>query len=170
MEKSTKTSLFITGAAVVLLVIAAFWISRTPSSPLSVGSGSAQDHSFHEFFNRGLTVGGKYSTSTTASTYTTGAKDFPPAVSIIDWNPSTNAITVSISGTSTLGLVPKIGDVSTIYLRNSGTANITLAAADSGSEIKTASSTKVIAGSGYGKLVITHVTQNLISVLLSSFF
>ena len=154
--------------AVIVAVVVA---SSSSAVKETLGATAGTTHSFHESFQKGLTIGGLNSTTTSASTYTTVARDFngtPTVWSILPNLP----ITISLSGTSTLGYVPNVGDVAEVYIRNASTtaaAAIVFAAADSGADLQFAEATGgdlTVLGLDWEKLTIIHTSQNLVTFIL----
>lgn len=129
-----------------------------------------QTSSFHQFFDSGSTDGGIVSTTTTAATYTTLARDFATTPAVISWLPNLNT-TVSLSSTSTLVYVPKVGDSVTIFLRNASTtagSSITFAAVDAGVDLQFAEATGgdlVLNGLDWAKITFIHTATNLVTVI-----
>ena len=137
-----------------------------PSEPYGASSGTT--HSFREFFNSGMTMGGTVSTTTTATTYTTETKDFLKVPTVISWLPNVDT-TVSLSSTSTLAYVPNVGDTATIYIRNASTtaaASITFAAVDANLDLQKNEDTADLAvvGLDWAKLTLIHTSQYLVTV------
>lgn len=172
MQKSK--SLLITFVVIAVLVFGAFWFTRTPEvvKVLVPGGNSGTDHSFREYFNSGLTAGGAVTaTTSTATTYTTVAKDWPTGGTVMSWLPNVNT-TVSLSGTSTSALVPKVGDTVDIYFRNASStdaATITFAAVDANADLQFAEATGgdlVLNGEDWTKITIIHTSQYLYTFIL----
>jgi len=145
------------------------------SSDFTFGAAaSATDFQKHVFFNSGITTGGKVATSSTATTYTTAYRDFSLTPSVILWTPNVNT-TVSLSATSTFGYVPRIGDVSKVYLLNASStagSSITFAAADSGVDLQFTEATGgdlVLNGLDWAELTIIRQAANKVSILFNEF-
>lgn len=99
---------------------------------ITAGGASGTLHSNREFFAQGATLGGMVSTTTAISTYTSQAENFTQLPTVISWLPNVN-LTYSIGSTSTLPLIPNVGDTATVYFRNASTtaaSTVTFAAAD----------------------------------------
>lgn len=145
------------------------------ASSLNLGAAaSATDFQKHAFFNRGVTVGGRVSTTSAVATYTTSATDFINTPSVVLWTPNINT-TVSLSGTSTFPYVPNIGDVTTVYLLNASTtaaSTITFAAKDSGVDMQFAEATGgdlVLNGLDWAKLTFIRRAANKVSIIFDEF-
>lgn len=156
--------------AVVIVAIGIGFFGGKVVERVTVG-GSGQDNSARQFFLGGATFGGAVSTTTTAATYTTNNRDFYNQPTVISWLPNINT-TVSLSSTSTLGYVPNVGDVATVYFRNASStdaATITFAAVDAGLDIQMNEGTGgdlVLNGEDWAKLTFIHTTQNLVTVIM----
>lgn len=170
MEKSTK---FLIGLLVLgLVVVIAFQFNREPVRVLVPGSSSGTEHSFREFFSGGLTAGGAVvATTSTATSYTTVAKDWPTEGTVLSWLPNVNT-TVSLSSTSTLPLVPRVGDTANIYFRNASTtaaSSITFAAVDANADLQFAEATGgdlVLNGLDWMKITLIHTSQYQVAFIL----
>jgi hypothetical protein len=146
--------------------------TQEPSSNI-LGAVSGPFVFYRTFFNSGLTVGGRVATTSTATTYTTNARDFNDTPTVVQWTPNINT-TVSISATSTFGYIPKVGDVANIYLRNASstpTSSITLAAVDSGVDLQTNESggDLVLNGLDWVKLTLIRTATNTVTVIFDEF-
>lgn len=159
--------------AVVIAIVASVGFTLFyESSPTVVqfGASSGTDVSFRTFFNGGLSEGGITATTSTASAYTTAARDFFGTPAVVNWLPNVNT-TVSISATSTHQYVPKVGDVAQIYLRNASStagSSITVAAVDAGVDLQFAEATGgdlVLNGLDWAKITLIHTSQNLVTVI-----
>ena len=168
--KNIVTSVIV---SVVIVALAAVFFGNTNTVvERIVGSSSGTDHSFREFFNGSLTRGGAITaTSSTASTYTTIAKDWPAEGTVVSWTPNVNT-TISLSGTSTNALVPKVGDTADIYFRNASStaaSAITFAAADANADLQFAEATGgdlVLNGLDWTKITVIHTSQFLYTFIL----
>lgn len=165
-------------SAVVSLVVVVFGLSlfggKTVERVINnvpVLGGTGQDESARKFFLEGASFGGRVATTSAVASYTTSSRDFFNQPTVVSWTPNLNT-TVSLSSTSTQGYVPNIGDTATIYLRNASStagATITLAAADSGSDLQFTEATGgdlVLNGLDWMKITIIKTSQNLTTFLL----
>ena len=142
-----------------------------------VGSGAGQDSSFHQFFLSQVTIGGiTVATTSTATTYTLTAAELQDR-SVINWLPNVNT-TLSIGATSTYGMIPRIGDRATIYLRNASTtvaSTITLAGVNANTDMQIAETSggdMVIEGLNYAQLTFVRLNTNAdnsVAVIVSEF-
>ncbi len=169
---NTKNVLISLGVLVVLVLGVTFPRGNTVVQQVTEKLGG-QTASFHMFLDNGYTAGGRVSTTTGAgiTAYTTQTADFAATPSVILWNPNANQ-TITLSSTSTLPLVPKIGDVANVYFLNSSTtaaAAITFAAADSNADLQFAEATGgdlVLLGLDWVKMTIIHQTQYKVTFIL----
>lgn len=136
----------------------------------SVGaSASSQDTYSYQWFRGGLATGGSYATTSTAATYTVTAGTLKEA-NVILWTPNVNT-TLSLTATSTHALVPKVGDVANVYLRNASStagATITLAAANANVDLQMAEATGgdlVLSGLDWAKLTIIRTSNYLVTII-----
>lgn len=170
MDKKNIISSLVVSIVVVAIALTVFGGNTTVEKIVDLGSGSGQNTDSRQFFQQGASFGGVVSTTTTATTYTTLARDFNNTPSVISWLPNINT-TVSISSTSTLPYVPNVGDTATVYLRNASTtaaASITVAAKDAGLDMQFAEATGgdlVLNGLDWAKLTIIHTSTNLVTVI-----
>lgn len=145
------------------------------ASSLTLGAAaSATDFQKHAFFNRGVTMGGRVATTSTATAYTTSALDFSNTPSVILWTPNRDT-TISLSGTSTFAYIPNIGDVASVYLLNASTtatSAITFAAKDSGVDLQFTEATGgdlVLNGLDWAKLIFIRQAANKVSIIFDEF-
>ena len=139
---------------------------------VKTGALSGPDIDPHLFINNGATFGGYTATTTGAgiTAYTTSAADLRGLPVVVSWMPSANQ-TVTLASTTFLGYVPKIGDVSTFYLRNASTtaaATITFAALNANVDLQFAEATGgdlVLNGLDWAKFTVIHTSDNLITVI-----
>ena len=164
------TNIIVGIVAVVALFVGFTAYSRTSGITTAKGS-SGTEHSFRESFSNGASFGGISATTTSIATYTTVAKDFASLPTVISILPNLNT-TITLSGTSTLGYVPNVGDTAEIYIRNASTtaaASITFAAADAGMDLQFAEATGgdlVLIGLDWEKVTLIHTSQYLITAIL----
>lgn len=168
--KNIVTSVIVSLVVVVLATI--FFGNTNTVTERIVGGSSGTDHSFREFFNGGQTRGGSVTaTSSTATTYTTIAKDWPANGTVMSWTPNINT-TISLSGTSTNALVPNVGDTADIYFRNASStaaSSITFAAVDANADLQFAEATGgdlVLNGLDWMKITVIHTNQFLYTFIL----
>lgn len=177
-----------TGGLILVAVIALWGIfSQKPievkvtleTEDLPLGAFPGPDVYQHMYLNQGVTKGGRLATTSgLGTTYTFVAKDFGSLPTYYDFTPGVQA-TLSWSGTSTQGYVPRVGDVATIYFRNSTTtvtdATLTFDAVDSGVDLQFASSTDgvaftgVLEGADWAKFTFIRESANLVSILMEHF-
>jgi len=161
-----KTKILVWIGVGVLLVAGLIFPRGNPVVQQAVDTvvgGTGQNWSFHQFFDQGLTMGGVMSTTTgnNITAYTTQAKDFAQLPTVIKWMPTANQ-TISLSATSTLALVPKVGDTANIYFQNASTtaaAAIIFAAASTNSDLQFAEASGgdlTLVGLDWMKITIIH--------------
>lgn len=131
-----------------------------------LGAALSPDHYYHEFFNSSFTMGGKNFATSSAGTVTYVASSFTD-VSLIT-HTATAALTATLPASSTLsgGFAPKTGDTRTIYLAPV-TNNITLAGG-TGTDLDTASSTKVCIAGALCRLDFVRKSNTDFEVLFTS--
>lgn len=160
----------VTGIAIVGLIVVAILFFSKGTPDISVSGASGPDVNFRTYFNEGFAQGGKVATTSTASTYTTATKDFAGTPSVIAWTPNINT-TVSISGTSTLGYVPHVGDVANVYFLNASTtagSSVTFSAVDAGVDLQFAEATGgdlVLNGLDWAKLTLIRQSATKVTVI-----
>lgn len=143
-------------------------------SGIILGVNAGPDFNNHVFLNKGVTVGGRVATTSTAATYTTSEKDFRGLPSYLDWLPNVNT-TISITATSTHALVPKVGDVARILLRNASStaaSSITLAASNSNLDLQFSEATGgdlVLNGLDWAELTIIRESDYITTVIFDEF-
>jgi hypothetical protein len=173
---NTKNILTSLAVSVVVVILGfSFWGGRTNTVVEKVVVGGAgQGQSARVFFYGGATFSGAVATTSTATSYTTNARDFFNQPTVISWLPNINT-TVSLSSTSTLGYVPNVGDVATVYFRNASStdaATITFAAVDAGLDVQINEGTGgdlILNGEDWAKLTIIHTSQHLVTVIMDEF-
>jgi peptidoglycan hydrolase-like protein with peptidoglycan-binding domain len=145
------------------------------SQGLTLGAAaSATDFPKHASFNQGITVGGRVATTTTAATYTTAEKDFRGQQSYWDVTPNLNT-TISLTSTSTFPLVPNVGDIARVIVRNASStagATITFAAANANVDLQFSEATGgdlVLNGLDFAELIIIRESALLTSVIFNEF-
>ena len=147
--------------------------AREASQPsLKLGAITGPEVFNHMFFNEGYSAGGNKATTSLASlaSYTTRAADFALLPSVLQWNNGVN-MTVTLSGTSTHGYIPKVGDVSNVYFRNASStagSTITFAAADSGLDLQFTEATGgdlVLNGLDWARLTFIRTSGSLVTVI-----
>ena len=136
------------------------------------GAQSGQDQSARQFLRGGVSVGGDLSTTTTASTYTTVAKDFRGEPTVWKVLPNIDT-TFTINATSTHGYVPQVGDVATIYIQNASTtaaASITFAEGE-GVDLQDNedSADLALVGLDWMKVTFIRTTKYAVAVILDEF-
>lgn len=139
--------------------------------------GVGQDDSAHKYFLSQATIGGvTVATTSTATTYTLTAAELQDR-SVINWLPNVNT-TLSIGATSTYGMIPRVGDRATIYLRNASTtvaSTITLAGVNSNTDMQIGEYTggdMVIEGLNYAELTFVRLntnSDNSVAVIVNEF-
>ena len=166
----------------ITLVIGFVWqnariqqsIAITSDVVSTVGAVTGPKSFDHAFFNSGITVGGRVATTSTGATVTLVSKDFQQTPSYIDWQPNIN-ITVSLTATSTQALVPKVGDVAKVMVRNASTtaaSTITFAAANANVDLQFAEATGgdlVLNGLDWAELTFIRESDYLVTVLFDEF-
>ena len=166
------------GIAVLALILGGFAFTKDSVvketiREIAVGGAAGPDHYNREYFNSGLTQGGRVATTSTATTHTMIAADLNGTPSYIDWLPNINT-TVSLSATSTHEYIPNVGDVAKIYWRNASStagATITLAAVDAGLDLQKNEDTADLAINGldWAELTLIRESINLVTVIMSEF-
>lgn len=139
-----------------------------------VGAFAGPDVNKHTFFNSGITVGQRVATTSTGAAVTTVFKDFQQTPSYIDWLPNIN-LTVTLTSTSTQALVPKVGDVARVMVRNASTtaaSTITFAAANANVDLQFAEATGgdlVLNGLDWAELTFIRESDYLVTVIFNEF-
>lgn len=135
------------------------------NTSVKLGAVTGPDVNFHSYFNAGLTRGGYVATSSTATTYTTVAKDFTGGPTYIAWTPNINT-TISLSSTSTQPYLNQIGDTADVVWKNASTTSgtITFAAKDANVDLQNASSTLVLQAKQWA--MMTYVKTGTYSVAI----
>jgi hypothetical protein len=136
------------------------------------GGFQSPENYVHQYFYAGLTRGGNYATTSavTMSAYTTRAADFAGLPTTIQWTNNLN-VTVTLSSTSTLGYIPKIGDTVDVYFLNASStagATITFAAADANLDLQFAEATGgdlVLNGLDWAKLTFIRTSAYKVAVI-----
>jgi len=108
-----------------VIVVAVVWLGVTfpkgnPVIQQIVGGAAGPTVYDHQYFLGGITVGGTIATSSTAAAYTTSEKDFAQRPTYIVWTPNV-VPTITITATSTFPLIPNVGDVATVLIKNATT-------------------------------------------------
>lgn len=140
----------------------------------TLGATPGPDFQKHVFFNQGVTVGGRVATTTTAATYTTSATDFKGLQTYWDVTPNVNT-TISLSATSTYGLVPNTGDMARVMVRNASStaaSSITFAALNGNVDLQFAEATGgdlILNGLDWAELIIIRESPTLVSVIFNEF-
>lgn len=143
-------------------------------SGITLGAVTGPNVNYHMFLNEGLTVGGRIATTSAVATYTTSEADFRTLPSYLDWLPNLNT-TISISATSTHGLVPKIGDVARILIRNASTtaaSTITFAALNTNVDLQFSEATGgdlVLNGLDFAELILIREDTYTTTVIFDEF-
>jgi len=148
--------------------------TRQDTIDTTVGAVVGPDYNKHAFFNSGITVGQRVATTSTGANVTTVFKDFQQTPSYIDWLPNVN-VTVSLTSTSTQALVPKVGDVARVMVRNASTtaaSSITFAAANANVDLQFAEATGgdlVLNGLDWAELIFIRESDYLVTVIFNEF-
>lgn len=159
---------FIGAFVAVVILIAGFLLVGPAYNSASLGSTSGTTHSNHEYFSSGVTLGGRVFSTSSIGTATYTAASLTD-VSLIQ-HTAASALTVTLPASSTFAgsFAPKGGDVRSIYLA-AITTNITLAGG-TGTDLDTASSTKVCAQASLCRLDFVRKSNSDFEVLLTSGF
>ena len=121
----------------IALAISSFFVGgntvvNNPTQVIEKTVEGVSSDASHKFFGAGVTVGGQVlATTTSVATYTLVGPDLVNKT-VLSINESVD-LTLNFGATSTALLVPKIGDVAQVYLRNASTtaaSAITVAAKD----------------------------------------
>jgi len=113
-------NVLITLGVIALLVLGVVFPRGNSVVQQIVGANAGPVVYDHQYFLGGITTGGVVATSSTAATYTTSEKDFAQKPSYIVWTPNV-VPTVTITATSTFPLVPNVGDVAMVLIKNATT-------------------------------------------------
>lgn len=146
----------------------------TSQQPNDVGALPGPDVFDHAFFYSGITTGGRVATTTSGAAVTTVFKDFQQTPSYIDWLPNVN-VTVTLTSTSTQALVPKVGDVARVLVRNASTtaaSTITFAAANANLDLQFSEATGgdlVLNGLDWAELILIRESDYLVTVIFNEF-
>lgn len=155
----------ITAVVVGAVAVLGFVFGMSTNQPaVNVGAVPGTDHYSHEWFAKGITVGGGVlaTSSIGAATYT--AAQLTSNRLIV--HTAASALTVTLPASSTLAnFVPNAGDTRVLYI-SPVTTLITLAGG-TGTELNTASSTKNINAGGLGRLEFVRKANKDIEVLLT---
>lgn len=159
------------GALAVLAIV--FGVSAA-KSPVIVGS-AGQTHSFPEFFQQGITVGGDVrATSTTGTVVPLLATDFDNEAAI-DVTANVSSVTLSFPASSTLSIIPNPGDTKKFVVRNATTTAATSITFSGGTGMlfKKATTTAVLPGdtdgANYANIILTRKANRDVEVLYNGF-
>jgi len=159
-------NVIVAGVAVLALVVSVVAFSQPAQVVVKELSGASDSFSFPVRFDNTITQGGKI-----FSTSSVGAATFTAAnlqdVSLVQ-NSGATVVTMTLPASSTFSrnFVPRAGDTRTVFV-NPTTANVTLAGA-TGTDLDTASSTKVCLAGKVCRLDFVRKVNTDIEVLLTS--
>lgn len=178
MNKNNLGLWFAVVVIAITSVIGFVWqsakIQQSGNGESPVGAVVGPDYNKHAFFNSGITAGGRVATTSTGATVTTLFRDFQQTPSYIDWQPNLN-VTVTLTSTSTQALVPKVGDVAKVMVRNASTtaaSTITFAAANANVDLQFAEATGgdlVLNGLDWAELTFIRESDYLVTVIFNEF-
>ena len=167
---NTKLVGYLSVLALVIAIVACFLpIGGSTIIEKTLGAAAGPDFYSRVYFKSGSVNGGDvYATTSTAATYTLTEAEVNQwnKGTVISWTPNI-ITTLSLGATSTRSLIPNVGDVVELYLRNaSSTAagTITLAAVDTSVDLQMAEATGgdlVLSGLNWAKLTLIRNSNTL---------
>jgi hypothetical protein len=169
MLKSIIASV-VASVVVVAVIMVAFPSTQTVIE--RVGANPGPEFYSHLFAKQGVTAGGYVATTTDYVTvsYTTQAKDFASLPTVFSILPNINT-TITLDASSTLAMIPVVGDATTIYVRNASTtagATITFAAKNSSLDLQFAEATGgdlVLSGLDWAKVTFIRTAALTVTVI-----